>query len=197
MLTIYIDFKSPASYLAIAPTLALAERLDLMIHWKPFRAIEREVPKLDKEGLGKEETVGQRHRRVRAASQRALSVKYASHQGIDLRFPTQSGSTDLALGVLLGIEGDPLPFIRGAFNAYWDAHADLDDMAVVHALLVESGVAYTGSLADARSALEAAQVQAEEAGIVGVPGYVIDEQLFVGREHLPWIEEIVRTKLGA
>ena len=192
MLTVYIDFKSPAAYLAISPTLALAERLDLTIDWEPFRAIEREVPK-----LGKQETVGESHRRVRAASQRALSVKYAAHQGIDLRFPPQPGSTDLALGVLLGIEGDPLPFIRGAFNAYWEAHADLDDMAVVHALLVESGVTYTGSLADARSVLEAAQAQAEEAGIVGVPGYVIEEQLFVGREHLPWIEEIARAKVGA
>jgi 2-hydroxychromene-2-carboxylate isomerase len=192
MLTVYIDFKSPAAYLAISPTLALAERLDLTIDWKPFRAIEREVPK-----LGKQETVGESHRRVRAASQRALSVKYAAHQGIDLRFPPQPGSTDLALGVLLGIEGDPLPFIRGAFNAYWEAHADLDDMAVVHALLVESGVTYTGRLADARSVFEAAQVQAEEAGIVGVPGYVIEEQLFVGREHLPWIEEITRSKVGA
>jgi len=192
MLTVYIDFKSPAAYLAVSPTLALAERFDLAIDWKPFRAIEREVPK-----LGKQETVGESHRRVRAASQRALSVKYAAHQGIDLRFPPQPGSTDLALGVLLGIEGDPLPFIRGAFNAYWEAHADLDDMAVVHALLVESGVTYTGSLADARSVLDAAQMQAEEAGIVGVPGYVIEDQLFVGREHLPWIEEIARAKVGA
>ena len=192
MLTVYIDFKSPAAYLAISPTLALAKRLDLAIDWKPFRAIEREVPK-----LGKQETVGESHRRVRAASQRALSVTYAAHQGIDLRVPPQPGSTDLALGVLLGIEGDPLPFIRGALNAYWEAHADLDDMAVVHALLVESGVTYTGSLADARSVLEAAQMQAEEAGIVGVPGYVIEEQLFVGREHLPWIEEIACAKVRA
>lgn len=188
MLTVYVDFKSPAAYLAIAPTLELAERLNLSIDWKPFRAIEREVPK-----LGKEETVGESHRRVRADSQRALAVKYAAHQGIALKFPPKPGSADLALGVLAGIEGDPLPFIRGAFNAYWEAHADLDDMAVVHALLIESGVRFEGSLADARSVLEIAQDQAEEAGIVGVPAYVIEDQLFVGREHLPWIEELARN----
>jgi 2-hydroxychromene-2-carboxylate isomerase len=188
MLTVYVDFKSPAAYLAIAPTLELAERLNLSIDWKPFRAIEREVPK-----LGKEETVGESHRRVRADSQRALAVKYAAHQGIALKFPPNPGSTDLALGVLAGIEEDPLPFIRGAFNAYWEAHADLDDMAVVHALLIESGVRFEGSLADARSVLEIAQDQAEEAGIVGVPAYVIEDQLFVGREHLPWIEELARN----
>ena len=192
MLTVYIDFKSPGAYLAIAPTLALAERLSLSIDWKPFRTIEREVPK-----LGQEETVGESHRRVRAASQRALAVKYAAHQGIDLQFPPTPGSTDLALGVLAGLEGDPLPFIRGAFNAYWAAHANLDDMAVVHALLQDSGVAYAGSLADARAVMDEAQAQAEEAGIVDAPACVIAEQIFVGREHLPWIEELARAEVSA
>lgn len=189
MLTIYIDFKSPGAYLAITPTLALAERLTLPIKWRPFRTVERDVPK-----LSDQETVGESHRRVRAASQRALAIKYAAHQGIDLKFPHQSGSTDLALGVLAEIEGDPLPFIRGAFNAYWDAHVNLDDMAVVNALLQESGVLYTGSLAGARAALDAAQEAAEDIGIVGAPAYVIAEQIFVGREHLPWIEEIARAE---
>ena len=187
MLTVYLDFKSPGAYLAMAPTLALADRLQLSIDWRPFRAVERDVPK-----LGKEETVGESHRRVRAASQRALAIKYAAHQGIDLRFPNQPGETDLALGVLAKIERDPTPFIHGAFNAYWHAHANLNDMAVVHALLRESGVAYQGSLAHARDDLEAAQERAEEAGIVGAPAYVISEQIFVGREHLPWVEELAR-----
>ena len=188
MLTVYVDFKSPGAYLAIAPTLDLADRLSLDIAWRPFRTVERDMPK-----LGKEETVGESHRRVRAASQRALSVKYAAHQGIDLKFPPQLGSTDLALGVLAEIDGDPLPFIRGAFNAYWEAHVSLDDMAIVHALLMESGVNYKGRLSDARATLDVAQDQAEEAGIVGAPAYVIAEQIFVGREHLPWIEEIARA----
>lgn len=187
MLTVYIDFKSPGAYLAMAPTLAFADRYKLPINWRPFRTVERDVPK-----LGKEETVGESHRRVRAASQRALAIKYAAHQGIDLRFPEPAGDTDLALGVLAKIERDPMPFIHGAFNAYWHAHADLNDMAVVHALLQESGVTYRGSLASAQNDLNTAQEQAEDAGIVGAPGYVIAEQIFVGREHLPWIEEIAR-----
>ncbi|MHA7900233.1 MAG: DsbA family protein [Henriciella sp.] len=188
MLTVYIDFKSPAAYLAMAPTLALAERLNLAVDWKPFRTVERDIPK-----LGTEETVGESHRRVRAESQRKLAIKYAALQGIDLVFPARQGSTDLALGVLAMIEHGPLPFLRGAFNAYWHAHANLDDMAVVQALVQESGVRLTGNLADARMALDQAQERAEDAGIVGAPTYVIDDQIFVGREHLPWIEEIVRA----
>ncbi|MEL6862609.1 MAG: DsbA family protein [Pseudomonadota bacterium] len=188
MLTVYLDFKAPGAYLAIEPTLDLVHRTGVAIQWKPFRTVERDVPK-----LGKEETVGESHRRVRAASQRALAIKYAAHQGIDLRFPKQPGVTDLALGVLAEIDGDPLPFIRGAFNAYWEVHANLNDLAVVHALLQESGVAHRGSLSAAHDALNVAQAEAQEIGIVGAPAYVIDDQIFVGREHLPWIEQIATS----
>ena len=122
MLTVYLDFKSPAAYLAMKPTLALADRLGFDLDWMPFRTVERDVPK-----LGQEETVGESHRRVRAASQRALNEKYAQHQGIDLEYPDEAGGTDLALGVLAELRGDRLGFIQAAFGAYWADHADLDD----------------------------------------------------------------------
>ena len=99
MLTVYVDFKSPEAYLALQPTLALAARHKIDLDWRPFRTVEREVPL-----LADKETVGESHRRVRAASQRALSIKYAKLQGIDLHFPPQVGSTDLALGVAGGTE---------------------------------------------------------------------------------------------
>lgn len=185
MLTVYVDFKTPGAYLALAPTLELVDRLALEVTWKPFQTVERDVPQ-----LGKQETVGESHRRVRAASQRALAVKYAGHQGIDLIFPDRSGSTDLALGVLAEIDGDSLAFIRAAFEAYWQAHADLDDPAIVQELIKQSEASHSGDLSNARATLEASQSDAEEIGIVGAPAYLIKEQIFVGREHLPWIEEL-------
>lgn len=191
MLTVYIDFKSPAAYLALKPTLYFASRLSLPLDWRPFQTVERDVPK-----LGKEETVGESHRRVRAASQRSLAIKYAGHQGIDLKFPPHPGVTDLALGVLAELEGEPLSFIQAAFEAYWQDHSDLNDPAIVRDIIAASGVVYTGDLNTAHESLELALQQAEEVGIVGAPAYVIDEQIFVGREHLPWIEEIARAKAG-
>ena len=185
MLTVYLDFKSPAAYLALNPTLSLIDRLGLEANWKSFRTVERDVPK-----LGKEETVGESHRRVRAASQRALAITYAKHQGIELKFPEKLGASDLALGALTAISGDPLAFIRAAFEAYWQDHADLDDPQVVERLIQTSGAELTVDLSQCRDLLETALDQAEEAGIVGAPAYVIAEQIFVGREHLPWIGEI-------
>ena len=184
MLTVYIDFKSPQAYLAMKPTLALATRLNLTIDWRAFRTVERDVPK-----VGSGETVGERHRRVRAASQRALAIKYAAHQGLDLAYPEQLGESDLALGALSLLKREKLAFIQAAFEAYWVDHRDLDDPETVTALLVQIGVDAI-DLSSARDALENAQEAAEAAGIVGAPAYVIADQIFVGREHLPWIEEI-------
>ncbi|MEM7328888.1 MAG: DsbA family protein [Pseudomonadota bacterium] len=186
MLTVFIDFKSPAAYLALQPTCALAQRHDLTIDWRPFRSVERDIPK-----LGKEETVGESHRRVRAAALRRQAVKYAHHQGIDLKFPQQPGATDLALGVLATWSGDPLPFINAAFKAYWEDHANLDDPKIVTSLLHSLGHADAINPETVAQALEAALEAADEIGIVGAPGYLIDDQIFVGREHLPWIEDIV------
>ncbi len=184
MLKVYIDFKSAQAYLAMKPTLALADRLKLRIDWRPFRTVERDVPK-----LGMEETVGERHRRVRAASQRALAIKYAAHQGLGLTYPDVLGASDLALGALALFDGDRLPFIQAAFEAYWIDHLDLDSPETVTHLLANTGTKLN-DLSTARDALDKAQGAAEDAGIVGAPAYVIDEQTFVGREHLPWIEEI-------
>lgn len=191
MLTVYVDFKSAASYLALKPTLALAERLGLEIDWKPFRTAEREVPP-----AGPSETVGQRHRRVRMTTQRKTAIKYAAHQGIDLRFPDDPGRTDLALAVLVAIETDPLPFIQVAFDAYWQDKADLNDLATVQGLIDRTGSGLGVALADARERFESVQKVAEAAGIVGAPAYVIDDQIFVGREHLPWIEELARKLMN-
>jgi 2-hydroxychromene-2-carboxylate isomerase len=61
----------------------------------------------------------------------------------------------------------------------------------VRDLIAKTGSTVSADLASARGALAAAQDAAEEAGIVGAPAYVIADQIFVGREHLPWIEELV------
>ena len=68
-----------------------------------------------------------------------------------------------------------------------------DDEATVARILAETGTDYRGHLSEAPAHLDLAQAKSEEAGIVGTPAYVIEEQIFVGREHLPWIEEIARA----
>lgn len=187
MLSIYIDFKSPASYLALKPTLSLIHRRALNVAWLPFRTLEREIP-ADGTGRG----VAEQHHRVREASRRATFVKYAQLQGLDLRFPENPGSSDLALGVLAALSPESaLPFVERCFAAYWERHEDLDDEAVVGRLLPGDGPA--DGLSSSREALKEAQVQAEAAGVVDAPAYALHGHIFIGRAHLPWVEELATT----
>ena len=192
MLKVYLDFKSPASYLALAPTQNLVAQTGIAVSWHPFSTIEGNLPKAKSN-----ETVGESHRRVRAEARRATHIKYAAHQGIDLSFPEPRGETSLALGAMTLLGEDPTAFMQAAFETYWTEHANLDDVSVVNDLLATAGYALTiEDAAAVRAAMQIAQTEAEENGIVDAPAYLIDDQLFIGREHWPWINEIIQSKLA-
>ena len=193
---IYIDFKSPAAFLAFNPTMAfLAAREqvapelnvpELKVQWHPFRVVTRQVPQ-----QGTSESVAESHKRVRADSRRRIFLKYAEVQNVTMRFPDHRIGTDLALGALAEIEGDRLPYIAVCFAACWTDNADLDDAGIVQDLLRQSGAQHQGDLSNSRASLESALDAAEAAGVVDTPGYIVQGQMFIGREHLPWIGEIL------
>lgn len=185
MLMVYIDFKSAASYLALEPTLELARETGITIDWRPFSVRPFVVP-----AEQDEETVGERHRRVRAAAQRDVHVRYAAVQGRDMHFADRPSGSEAALAALAVMEGDPVPFIRAAFAAYWTEQADLADETVVETLLQSVGMDHADwELASVK--LDSIRSSAEESGIFEAPSYLIADQLFLGREHLPWIRSLI------
>ena len=187
MLSVFIDFKSPASFLALEPTLALAGETGVHIKWLPFSVRPFSIPEEKAD-----ETVGERHRRVRAIAQRDTHLHYAKVQGRKMHFSQTPAGSEAALAAMAGLDGDPVPFIRAAFAAYWTEQADLDDQAVVAALLSSLRI----PLPDPQSAharLLSVRAQAEERGIFESPSYLIADQLFVGREHLPWIRSLIEA----
>lgn len=187
MLTVFIDFNSPASYLAIQPTVQLVQRIGVRVKWKPYRTELQKVPeKLDIE------TQGQSHRRVRAIARQRIHQHYATLQGIELNFRSSQGKTDIALGIFSQWKSDPQPFIREAFKAYWQDHADLNDKDTVEKIISRCGNVNGIDVSEALSSLEAAQTEAEQVGVIDAPAYWLQDQLFIGREHLPWINEIVK-----
>ncbi|VWX61321.1 DsbA family protein [Sphingorhabdus sp. 109] len=187
MLTVFIDFKSPASYLAFEPTLGLARETGVPVDWRPFAARPFLIP--DKKA---DETVGERHRRVRAIARRDTHLHYAAVQGRNMHFATDPAGSDTALAALAGLEGDPVPFIRAAYDAYWTDQANLDDEAEVAGLLSDVNLALP-DMQSARETLDSIRAAAEESGIFESPSYVIADQLFVGREHLPWIGSLIKA----
>lgn len=181
---LYIDFKSPQAYLAMQPTLRLCERLQVSIDWQPYRTrqLRIELPRDD-------ESRGETHVRVRQQQRHETCLRYADIQGIPMTFPQQPGVTDCALLALLSLAENPQAYIQAAFNAYWCDGYDLDNTEVVKALLRSSG--YNASDFDPQvlsGQLDEAQRSAEEAGVFDTPTFVVEDQMFLGREQLSLIE---------
>ncbi|MDP6377112.1 MAG: DsbA family protein [Pseudomonadales bacterium] len=183
----YLDFKSPAAYLAMRPTLALVHKHGLDVRWLPYLSSQQRVL----EPMA-QETRGETHRRVRALARRDVHLMYADIQGLEMIFPEHLAQTDLALCALLALKESPVDFILAAFRSYWVDHADLNDADVVRELLATSGQdPPTLDVRNYAESLARNQLDAQERGVVDVPAYVIGEQVFIGREHLPWIEQMV------
>ena len=87
-----------------------------------------------------------------------------------------------------------LPRARSS-SASGSAELDIEDVAVIEAVLRESGATIAGfrehAVGRGRAAHEAAQRAIFDAGIFGVPSYVVGGELFFGREHLPRIRELL------
>ncbi|MCR9259781.1 MAG: DsbA family protein [Pseudomonadaceae bacterium] len=190
---IYIDFKSPAAYLALAPTRALLARTGIQANWHPFNTRLSSIPeqKLN-------ENKGEKHRRVRALARRDVHLLYAEVQNLPMAFRDQPFDAKLALAVLQTLDNDVDTYIEAAFRAYWQEQKDLDDPKVVAALLkeLELNIPVPETQA-AEHIVDEAALAAEDQGVIETPGYVFAGQVFIGREHLPWIEELLSADVSA
>ncbi|MCA8903505.1 MAG: DsbA family protein [Hyphomonas sp.] len=192
MLSLFIDFKCPASYLAFDPTVALASHLGTRVDWHAFRSRQDRLP-----AERTDETRGETHRRVRAGQRRATHLKYAGLRGVEMVFRDDPGESDVALSALDCRLADPLSFVWHAFRAYWVEGADLNDAPTVLSLLEKTGNPVRRiELETAVASFDARQTQLEEDGIFITPTYRLADQMFVGREHLPLIERIMQKAVG-
>lgn len=183
----FIDFKSPAAYLSLQPTLELRREHDFDLVFRPYRTQQKAVPVENDQ-----ETKGETHIRVRAQTRQLTHLKYAALCGLPMRFPATPGSTDLALAALFYAHQDPAAYSALAFHAYWVDNLDLNNPTLVNQLLEKSGHDPHGFDGQAHlQALEDAQIPTEESGVVDTPAYVVEGQVFIGREHLPWIRELL------
>ena len=184
MLTIYIDFKSPASYLALKPTIALIEETGIEAQWLPFSSRPFIIP-----AEKPDETIGERHRRVRAISQRDTHLHYAEVQGLEMTFADKPAGSEAALQAVTALRETSVSFVQSAFKAYWSEQVDLDDQGIVTQLLENCGHGALDWETSARQ-LDEIREEALERKVFETPTYLIDGQIFLGREHLPWIRSL-------
>ena len=189
-LTVTLDVKRPECYLALAPTRALAAELDIAVDWLPTVASPHRRPPA---GGGR----GERHLRHRAAYNAREIERYAAVQGLVIediyRDPDSTGFGMAMLAAKAHSDAALQGFLDRAFAAYWRAALDIEDRAALRHLLGEVGVATFAEDADGFAALQERLVAA---GLFNAPAYLVGEEVFFGRAHLPMIRWLLTDRAG-
>jgi 2-hydroxychromene-2-carboxylate isomerase len=199
--TVYIDYKSPYAYLAKDPVYALERECGVRIDWLPY-----DLDLAGFMGSARVDDTGRVLEQQRSAHQwRRVRYSYmdcrrqAQKQGLVIRGTQKIWDSRIALCGLLYAKRRGDAALRRyhdiVFERFWRRALDIEDQAVVSAVLSEAGADGAGFpaylAAEGREELERVCRAAETAGVFGVPSFILDGELFWGREHLPEIREML------
>jgi len=201
IISIYIDFKSPYAYLAIEPSKKFAKDLKLKINWLPYVL---EIPKflgsakVDNKGKVIESNRNDHQwRRVRYSYMDAR--RYANLRKITVLGPQKIWNTRLVSIALLWVKKQkPLlveDFIEHIFMNFWKRELDIENFDTVETVIEKCGISQSGFKEWEKNAgkneLDEIMNKANEKGVFGVPSYLIEDELFWGREQIP----LMRAKI--
>lgn len=192
---LYIDYKSPYAYLAVEPSWDLERDFDVSLNWLPYTL---DIPdylggaKVDEQGNVIEDNRSPHQwRRVRYSY---MDVRrYANLRGITVRGTQKIWDSSLAgIGMLYAKQQSVVRAYNDiVYERFWRRELDIEDPAVVEAVLQEAGADTSGFReyveGDGRTEHDRIRAEAEERGVFGVPTYIIDDELYWGREHLALI----------
>ncbi len=199
-LSVMLDIRYPYAYLALHAAAALARELGIEINWLPLGVSPLTAPSRP----GPDDDRGIRHRRSRAQAIAREIKTYTGIHGLVLRSYYRDPDPAAAnLGWLWVRDQTPdrlLPFLAEAFRAYWALELDPSSEAAVAALIDSLGgkgsefLAWCADDGQADAALLAEELR--DRGLFGVPCYVVENEVFLGRQHLPMIRWILEGRSG-
>lgn len=199
-LSVCVDFRRPGAYLALGPTCALADELGVEVDWLPCVVAPLSPPK----PAAPDDDRGTRHRRARALYAERDLVRYAADRDLVLGDLYRAPDPSFAALGLLWVKARDAEAVRGylerVFERYWRELLRLDAPSEIAGVLAELGVPTAGFDAWARGPgrpdLEALQAGLRAAGVFDVPAYVVGEEVFLGRQHLPMIRWLLTGRTG-
>ena len=194
MIGFAFDYISTASLLAFAPTCALADDLAVPIEWLPVPGNARPAAVGAKRG---DESVAERHSRVRAEYVAMDVARYARWQGIEIN--RDANGVDSAPACAGGLWADRHGVARAyhqqVFTEFWAGRLDIEDIATLGSVLDGLGApGFAGH--DFEAPLAAHKASVADRGVHTLPTYLVEEQVFVGRAHLPMIRWILQGRDG-
>lgn len=206
-LIVYIDIKSPYAFVARDPTRRLAEALGIRVDWRPLTL---DIPsylgsaRLDDKGkVAEANRTPSQWRNVRYAYHDAR--RYARLSGLTLRGTVKIWDTSLVhigMSWMKKQQDDAVlaRYLDIVYERFWKRELDAEDAAVVTAAVAEAGGEQLGFRAylhgSGREEHDAMQTAIFDAGIFGVPSYVVEGDLFFGRENLPMVQWLLSGRRG-
>ena len=193
-ITAYIDYKSPYAYLAKDPVYELERDFPVRVDWLPYVL---DIPsflgsaRVDENGrVIEEQRNAHQWRRVHYSYMDCR--RQARKRGLVIRGPQKIWDSSLAACGMLYAKRQGSVALRRyndiAFERFWRRELDIENPDVIRAVLMEAGADATGFSAyaegEGREELERICRAAEALGVFGVPSFVVDGELFWGREHL-------------
>jgi 2-hydroxychromene-2-carboxylate isomerase len=205
-LVVYIDLKSPYAFISIAPTRAVVRAAGVAVEWRPFTL---DIPsylgsaRLDQRGkVAESNRTPAQWRGVRYAYRDAR--RYARLAGNVLRGTEKIWDSSIAgIGLLWAQRQSPTiadAYLDDSYARFWRRELDIEDPAVVAAQLDAAG-ADTAGFADflagpGRVEHDRINAAAFGAGVFGVPGYLVADEYWFGREHLPRVGWLLGGRVG-
>jgi len=205
-LIVYLDVKSPYAFISREPTLALARELGVAADWRPLTL---DIPsylgsaRLDDRGnVAKSERTPEQWTAVKYAYRDAR--RYAALLDHTLRGTVKIWDTALAhIGFAWAkAQGDAVlqAYLDRIYPPFWRRELDVEDPTVITRLLEDAGADVSGfddyHRGPGRERHDREQAAIFDAGIFGVPSYVVDGELLFGREHLPRVRWLLEGRPG-
>ena len=194
-LDLWLDLRSPYSFLAMEPAYALEREFGVTFNLRPFAleiggAVNLNDPQVVARGL----------RKIKYLY--ADARRFATPRGLTILGPKKIFDQKLAHLAWLyadksgkGRKGRTL--VDLAYARFFKRELDYEDRDAIDALLKESGVDPAGFQAvvagEGPGELAAHQAEAEKQGVFAVPTFVVDGELFWGQDRI----DFVRAKLSA
>lgn len=188
---LWLDLRSPYSFLAKDPAYALEKEFGATVRLRPFSleiagALNLDDPAAVQRGL----------RRIKYLY--ADARRFANPRGITLLGPKKIFDQKLIHLAWLYADraGKGRMLVDLAYPRFFKRELDYEDKDAIDALLKEAGVDPTGFndfvAGEGPTLLAGHQLAAEAAGVFAVPTFVVDGELFWGQDRI----DFVRAKLA-
>ncbi len=191
MISVYIDFKSPYSYLAVQPLLELSHSEKVALDWLPYTLV------LHRPGPGGAPEVMYPIRKIRYMY---MDVRrFANAQGLIIKGPERIfDGTVSAVGMLYAQRHSVFEAYRDTvFERFFKRDLNLDSADEIASVIQSAGADARGFSTfletEGRTQHAAIQAKAEQLGVFGVPSMLYQGELFWGGDRLEFLRERIRA----